>query len=106
MLYTQDPDNWYGYLNDKFEPVAVYKDATTFSHGFALVSHDGWNYSVINENLDVVAEKVIQANSVSNIGFGLYELQYDMGGYYTYKYVYVGPQQVKNKKSKKIWYIE
>ena len=92
MLYTQDPDNWYGYLNNNFETIARYKDATTFSHGYALVPQDGWNYSVINENLEAVAENVIQANSVANIGYGLYELQYDAGGYYTYKYVYVGPQ--------------
>lgn len=91
MLY-QGTDYQYGYLNDRFEPIAQFKDATEFSFGYALVSQDGWNYSVINENLEVVAENVIQANSVANIGHGLYELQYDMGGYYTYKYAYVGPQ--------------
>ena len=91
MLY-EDKNYKYGYLNDNFETIARYEDATTFSHGYALVSQDGWNYSVINENLEVVAENVVQAESVANVGHGLYELQYNNGYYYVYKYVYIGPQ--------------
>lgn len=92
MLYTQDPDNWYGYLNDNFEPIAKYADATTFSNGYALVSNDKKNYSIINEKLEVIVPNAFTADIAANVGHGLFELGYLNQGYYTYKYVYLGPQ--------------
>lgn len=94
MLYTQDPDNWYGYLNDNFEPIAKYADATTFSNGYALVSNDKKTYSIINEKLEVVVPNAFEADIAANVGHGLFELGYlvNPGNYYTYKYVYIGPQ--------------
>lgn len=95
MLYTQDPDNWFGYLNDNFEPIATYADATTFSNGYALVSNDKRNYSIINEKLEVVVPNAFEANIATNMGHGLFELGYMAPGnyHYSYKYVYIGPQQ-------------
>ena len=93
MLYTQDPDNWYGYLNDNFESIAKYADATTFSNGYALVSNDKKTYSIINEKLEVVVPNAFEADIAANVGHGLFELGYmNPGNYYTYKYVYIGPQ--------------
>lgn len=96
MLYTQDPDHWYGYLNDNFVPMAIYADATTFSNGYALVSHDKKTYSIINENLEVVVPNAFAANVATNMGHGLFELGYsspdDPYNYTSYKYVYIGPQ--------------
>lgn len=105
-IFYRDIDGQEGYLNDNFEIIANYKDCTGFSYGYALVSTDGWNFSVINEKFEVVAENVAQGYSASNLGYGLYALedreyheQYkdreDYEKYYftpAYRYVYVGPQ--------------
>jgi len=96
MLYTQDPDHWYGYLNDNFESVVTYADATTFSNGYALVSNDKKTYSIINEKLEVVVPDAFEANIATNLGHGLFELGYSNPNnpyeYVSYKYVHIGPQ--------------
>lgn len=63
FLYgTADQSEW-GYMDEDGNILASYKDATNFNeYGYALVSEDGKNYSVIDTDFNVVGQDVVRGN--------------------------------------------
>lgn len=58
--YTQ-----YGYLDSDYNPIAMYSDATYFNKsGYALISKEGYTYSIIDSEFNILIEDAIAANDI------------------------------------------
>ncbi len=63
-LYGSPDGSEWGYLDENGNILATYVDATSFNEfGYALVTEDGKNYSVIDADLNVVGTDVIRGAS-------------------------------------------